>query len=127
MQVQMMEIRNWVLSIVFCFMAYPAFAYDNGPQVLGCDYKLGKAEGTGKCLIAGSGINQGISWLVFEVKGKRYRYSDDSANNIELINKAGKVTATFSVHNSSGQCRPGGKDADIYAISNGDRVCLYWN
>jgi hypothetical protein len=103
-----------------------AIGYDNGPQIVGCDYKLGKAEGTDKCLIVGSGMNQGISWLVFEVKGKRFRYTDSSADSIELIDKSGKAIKNYSVRNSNEQCRPGGKAADVYAFSNGDRVCLYW-
>jgi len=102
------------------------FGYDNGPQVVGCDYKLEKIEGTDKCLIVGSGVNQGISWLVFEVKGKRFRYTDDSPDSIELINESGETVQSYSVRNSNEQCRPGGRDADVYAFSNGDRVCLYW-
>lgn len=107
-------------------MLAPAMAYDNGPQVIGCDYKFGKTEGTSKCLIVGSGMNQGISWLVFQVEKKRFRYDDSSPTKIERINKSGNVIATYKVENSSGQCRPGGRTADIYAFSNNDRVCLYW-
>ena len=109
------------------FMAYTSvFGYDNGPQILGCDYKLGKVEGTGQCLIVGSGMNQGISWVVFELKNKRFRYSSSSTNSIELINKSGKTLQNYAVNNSDGECRPGGKFADIYEFKNGDRVCLYW-
>lgn len=104
----------------------PAFGYDNGPQAVGCDFKLGNAEGTDKCLIVGSGMNQGISWLVFEVKGKRFRYDDSSSDVIELIDKSGKTLSEYAVKNSERQCRPGGRSADIYAFANGDRVCLYW-
>jgi hypothetical protein len=104
----------------------PASGYDNGPTMVGCDYKLGKSEGSDKCLIVGSGMNQGISWLVFEVKGKRFRYDDSSSDKIELINKSGKTIKNYAAHNSNEQCRPGGKSADVYTFSNGDRVCLYW-
>jgi hypothetical protein len=116
-----------VLALMAALLsAGTAWAYDNGPQVVGCDYKLGKAEGTDKCLIVGSGMNEGISWLVFEVKGKRFRYTDSSPNSIELISKSGKTVESYAISNSNGQCRPGGQSADIYAFSSGDRVCLYW-
>ncbi len=101
-------------------------AYDNGPQVLACDYRFGKSEGTGQCLIVGSGISTGVSWLVFEVKKKRFRYTSSSENEIELINKSGETLKTYAVSNTEGQCRPGGRSADIYDFKNGDRVCLYW-
>ena len=101
-------------------------AYDNGPQVLACDYRFGKSEGTGQCLIVGSGISTGVSWLVFEVKKKRFRYSSSSENEIELVNKSGETLKTYAVRNSEGQCRPGGRSAGIYEIKNGYRVCLYW-
>ncbi len=117
---------NIAMAIV-CFAACSAAsAYDNGPQKIGCDYKLGAAEGTGQCSVAGSGMNQGISWVVFELKGKRFRYTSSSADRIELIDKAGKTLSSHAVRNADGPCRPGGKAADIYDFSNGDRVCLYW-
>ncbi|MDR2208500.1 MAG: hypothetical protein LBE22_05960 [Azoarcus sp.] len=122
-----LKIRKWIGGMVagaVCISA--AFAYDNGPQVLGCDYKLGTSEGTGKCLIVGSGMNQGISWIVFEVEGKKFRYDDSSADKIELLDKTDEAIATYSVSRSDAQCRPGGKSADVYAFANGDRVCLYW-
>ena len=107
-------------------MSSSAVAYDNGPRVVGCDYKIGKNEETDKCLILGSGTNQGISWIVFEVKGKRFRYQYSSPKIIELIGKSGKTLRRQSVRKLEEQCRPGGRDADVYAFSNGDRICLYW-
>ncbi|MGZ4969914.1 MAG: hypothetical protein ACXV8W_15355 [Methylobacter sp.] len=119
--------KTGVIALTMGLLAFgTAFGYDNGAQIVGCDYKLGKTEGTDKCLIVGSGLNQGISWLVFEVKGKRFRYADSSSDSIELIDKSGKTIKNYSIHNSNEQCRPGGRSADVYAFSNGDRVCLYW-
>jgi hypothetical protein len=121
------KLRLWLHTLVLASAPLsPALAYDNGPQTLGCDYKLGKVEGSGKCLIVGSGLNQGISWLVFELNGKRFRYTDSSPNSIEIVDKSGKAIAKKSITNSNGQCQPGGKSADIYAFADGDRVCLYW-
>jgi hypothetical protein len=120
-----MQILILTLALVLTTFG-SAFAYDNGPQTLGCDYKFGKTEGTEMCLIVGSGMNQGISWVVFEVQKKRFRYPGSSADSIELIDKSGKVLAKYQVRNSNGQCRPGGRNADIYDFKNGDRVCLYW-
>ncbi|PTU30961.1 hypothetical protein [Stenotrophobium rhamnosiphilum] len=102
-----------------------AWGYDNGPQTIGCDYKQGKATGTSTCLIVGSGMNQGISWLVFEVNGKRWRYTDAS-REIELVNATGATIKQYTVSHSSSQCRPGGKPADVYTFPNGNHVCLYW-
>lgn len=104
----------------------PALAVDHGPRVLGCDHRFDGKEQTGACLILGSGMNQGISWVVFEVEGRRFRFEDSSPDVIELIDKAGNTLKRLKGKNSSGSCRPGGLDADIYAFASGDRVCLYW-
>lgn len=105
---------------------FSANALDSGPKVIGCDFKFGKSEGTEKCLIVGSGMNQGIEWVVFEINKKRFRYENSSPNQIELINRAGKRIKMHGVKNDRQQCRPGGVDADVYLFENGDRICLYW-
>ncbi|MBL8329702.1 MAG: hypothetical protein JNJ71_12685 [Rubrivivax sp.] len=101
-------------------------AHDHGPQVLACDYKLGRSEGTGKCVIHGSGTNQGVTWLVFEVQGKRFRYADSSPNIIERVNRSNRTLSRHAVTQAESVCRPGAKPADVYTFGNGDRVCLYW-
>lgn len=103
-----------------------AQAYDNGPQVVGCDFRLGKSEGVDRCLITGSGTNQGITWVVFELKGQRYRFEDSSPTVLELITPDGKTQSTRKIKNHPGPCRAGGRDADVYQFDNGDRICLYW-
>lgn len=119
--------KTHVIALAAGLLAWSAaHGFDNGPQMVGCDYRLGKAAGTDKCLIVGSGMNQGISWLVFQVKGKRFRYTEAAPDSIELIDKSGKTLKRFPAGNSNEQCRPGGRPADVYAFANGDRVCLYW-
>lgn len=119
--------KIWIGFLALTVMGLgSAFGYDNGAQTIGCDYKLGKTEGTAKCLVVGSGVNQGISWVVFEVEKKRFRYEDSSPDSIELVDKSGDTIAKHRVINSNGQCRPGGRSADVYAFDNGDRICLYW-
>ncbi len=103
-----------------------AHAYDSGPKVIGCDYKLGSMEGTDKCLVHGSGTNQGESWSVFEVKKKRFRHVSSAPNKLEQLDARNEPIKTYTIKNSQGQCRPGGADADIYQFNNGDRICLYW-
>jgi len=107
-------------------MTITVSANDNGPQVIACDYRFADDEGTSTCLIVGSGTNQGISWLVFDVKGKRFRYSDDAPRKMELLDSDNQFLKDYPVTNSYASCRPGGKDADIYTFANGDKVCLYW-
>jgi hypothetical protein len=104
----------------------PVLAADGGPQVLGCDYKFGQSEGTETCLIHGGGMNQGIIWIVFEIKKKRFRYYDSSPHRIELLHTSYKTIATYPVTNTKAHCRPGGRPADVYTFGNGDRVCIYW-
>jgi len=120
-----MIIKHAKIMTVGLLASGVAWGYDNGPQVIGCDYKLGKAEGTGTCLIVGSGLNQGISWIVFEVNGMRWRYTD-APSEIELVAKSGETAEKYAISHSNGQCRPGGKPADVYTFPNGARVCLYW-
>lgn len=101
-------------------------AYDNGPQTLGCDHRFGGKSETGTCLVVGSGTNQGILWVVLEVKGKRYRFEDSEPDVIALIDKNGNVLKRLKGGRETTQCRAGGNDADTYAFANGDRICLYW-
>lgn len=115
-----------LIPIVLLMLASAAQAYDNGPQVIGCDYRFGKKEGVDRCLIAGSGMNQGVSWVVFELQGQRYRYEDDAPDQLTLITGEGKTVATRKVRNHKASCRAGAREADVYQFENGDRICLYW-
>lgn len=115
-----------LLGLGFLFIPFLNHAIDNGPQTIACDYKFGNQEGTTTCLIVGSGMNQGIGWSVFEVRGKRFRYSDDFPEKIELLDSENQFMRDYPVTNSYESCRPGGTDADIYSFANGDKVCLYW-
>jgi hypothetical protein len=74
----------------------------------------------------GSGVNQGVAWVVFEIQGKRFSYMDSAEDQIELLDKNDKTLATYPVTNLYGPCRPGGEKADVYDFENGDRICLYW-
>ncbi len=122
-----MNARTLLISLTLAIgINFSAKAYDNGPQVLGCDFKFGAREGTDKCLIIGSGMGQGISWVVFEVNKKRYRYDSSSPKQLELLDSANKKIKTHSITNATEQCRPGGREADVYSFDNGDRICLYW-
>jgi hypothetical protein len=121
------KMKNWIGALALVAMGTgTALGYDNGPQSVGCDYRLGRNEGTAQCLILGSGMNQGVSWVVFEVQRQRFRYQSSSPRSIDAIDKSGNTIGRQRVSNTSGQCRPGGRSADIYAFDNGDRVCLYW-
>mgnify|MGYP000851169528 FL=1 len=112
------------LLVLSC--TFTANAADHGPQAVGCDYRLGRKHGSGTCLIVGSGTNQGVSWTVFEVDGRRYRYQDNEPQTIVVVDSKGRELKRLKGENSSAPCRPGGKEADVYSFSNGDRVCLYW-
>ncbi|MEM8637676.1 MAG: hypothetical protein AAGG51_02490 [Cyanobacteria bacterium P01_G01_bin.54] len=114
------------LSIAATLFPSSSIAFDNGSQTLPCDYTFNQQSGTDTCLILGSGMNQGILWVVFEVQNQRFRYYGDS-ETIELLNDDYEAIATYPVTNSFGQCTPGGPDADVYDFANGDRVCLYWD
>ena len=103
-----------------------AHALDQGPRIMGCDYRFGKDEGVDKCLIVGNGMNQGQSWVVFEVRGRRFRFNDSEPGIIEKISSKGDTLQKLKGRNEQAQCRPGAKEADAYVFSNGDRVCLYW-
>ena len=103
-----------------------AAAYDNGPQVLDCDTRFGPTEQSGRCMIVGSGMAQGISWVVFEARGMRFRYDSSAPDTLERLGPDDNAVQTLRVTNTYGPCRPGGADADVYALANGDRICLYW-
>ncbi|MEM9567278.1 MAG: hypothetical protein AAF974_03135 [Cyanobacteria bacterium P01_E01_bin.34] len=113
-------------AAIGCAVVPGAIAYDNGPQSLACDYSFEKREGTDTCLIVGSGSNQGVTWVVFEVLDRRFRYRTSTPSIIEEIDDQAVVLEEYSVSNSYGQCRPGGREADIYDFESGDRICIYW-
>ena len=50
---------NWKKAILLCLIPTSAMAFDNGPRVVGCDFKFGNNAGTDKCLITGSGMQMG--------------------------------------------------------------------
>ena len=71
-------------------------------------------------------MNQGIEWVLFEVLKNKYRYYSSSPNEIELLDVSNNKIKTYNVSKKIEQCRPGGKEAEVYEFENGDRVCLYW-
>lgn len=111
--------------LLFMLLPASALAFDNGPRVVGCDYKLGNDFGTDKCLVTGSGMQMGTLWIAFRVKSKEYRYTSDAPKRLDQINKSGAVIQSYPIRNTQSQCRPGGANADRYQFQNGDFICLY--
>ena len=116
---------NWKIIFILSLLPASAMAFDNGPRVVGCDYKFSNNVGTDKCLITGSGMQMGTLWMSFKLNTNQYRYMSDSPNVLSQIDSNGKVLHSYRVKNSSAQCRPGGIKADKYQFSNGDYICLY--
>ncbi|KOR31557.1 hypothetical protein TI04_00055 [Achromatium sp. WMS2] len=117
---------NLTRFAIFICISTTSLAFDNGPQVLGCDLKFGKREFTDICLITGSGTNQGITWVAFRANGKDFVYSSSEPKVLRLVNANGDTMRKFVIKNRQEQCRPGGINVDVYRFQNGDRICLYW-
>jgi hypothetical protein len=111
--------------LLFCLAPLTTFGFDNGPRVVGCDYKFGALFETDKCLITGSGMQMGNLWVAFKVKKSEFLYQSDNPNFLDKIDAKGNVLKSYRVKNLQSQCRPGGIEADKYEFSNGDFICLY--
>jgi hypothetical protein len=116
---------NWKKALLLCLIPTATMAFDNGPRVVGCDFKFGNNAGTDKCLITGSGMQMGTLWVAFKLHNSQYRYLSDNPNTLDQIDSKGKVLRSYRVRNTTAQCRPGGIQADKYAFANGDYICLY--
>ncbi|MGL5949580.1 MAG: hypothetical protein ACRCYV_11250 [Aeromonas sp.] len=118
--------KRTITALLLSLASISAHAYDNGPQVLACDYQRGAIEDTDICLLTGSGTNQGISWQVFKWQGTLYRHFSSAEKQLEIINTDGDIISTLPVQVETKSCRPGGREASVFTFSNGDYVCLYW-
>ena len=132
-----------LMVIGFSGFVSPSLAFDNGPRVIGCDYRTNandplKAE---MCFIPSSGTQMGITHLVIRPgqSSLYYRLEDNygaTRNKAERWEKA-KIQAGDHYDSPTqwqgvfkqrgGHCRPGGADASIYELSNGAKFCLYDN
>ena len=141
-----MPVAKTIRVLVFLttsFATMPAIAFDNGPKVLGCDFRTNANESlkADSCFIPTSGMQMGQSWIVIRpgYSSLYYRLEDNQgATRIEherwvraKIQKGSDYDSqtvwqgTFQYR--EGQCRPGGADASIYDLSNGAMFCLYYN
>ena len=123
-------------------LALPVMAYDNGPKVIGCDFRTNADESLKAdiCFIPTSGMQMGQSWIVIRPGNLDlyYRFEDNqgatSIDNerwrrakIQRVSNYDSYTVwqgTFKYR--EGQCRSGGADAAIYDLNNGARFCLYY-
>ena len=121
----------------------PIFAYDNGPRVVGCDYRGNAMEKlkADSCFIPSSGMQMGQSWLIVRpgISNLYCRFEDNhgsTRNQSERWQKAriqtgpdydSPINWQGSFIYRDGQCRPGGADAAVYELSNGAKICLYFN
>ena len=121
----------------------PAYAFDNGPRVLGCDFRSSAGESlkAESCFIPSSGTQMGESWLIVRPGNSKlyYRFENNhgaTRNQTERWQRA-KIQ-TGSDYDSPikwqggyvekyGQCRPGGAEAGIYELDNGAKICIYFN
>ena len=124
----LLKLAKYILFIVAIpyFSPSAVYGYDDGPKAVGCDYTLQGRSATDICLINGSGMNQGILWVTFEVNGQRYRHASSAPDTLKKINAIGSVIQAYPIRRAEEQCRPGGKVADVFSFQNGDNICLYW-
>ena len=118
-----------------------AAAFDNGPRVIGCDYRLkGQSEmQTNTCFLPMTGTQMGYTTVIVRPGNSRlyYRFEDNSGSLDSVKWKKAKIQ-TGSNYDSKGlwsgtfrysnkQCRPGGANASVYDLSNGAKFCLYFD
>jgi hypothetical protein len=137
-----LRVANLLQLSVLLGVASPAFGYDNGPRVIGCDFRESstskqKAE---ICFIPSSGMQMGYGWIVIRPESTKnyYRLHDNHGAELgenkrwqkaEILDGQAFGSAVIWKGNFTyrkGQCRPGGRDASIYEISNGAKFCLYY-
>jgi len=127
-------------TCAIAFSCSHAAAFDNGPRVIGCDYRIkGQSEmHTDICFLPMTGTTQGYTTVIVRPGNSKlfYRFVDNDGTLDSTKWKKAKVqtgsnydsktlwSGTF--RESHKQCRPGGRDAWVYELSNGTKFCLYY-
>ena len=81
-----LRVANLLQLSVLLGVATPAFGYDNGPRVIGCDFRESstskqKAE---ICFIPSSGMQMGYGWIVIRPESTKNYYRLHDNHGAEL-------------------------------------------
>ena len=118
-----------------------AAAFDNGPQVVGCDYRLNKQSEmqADTCFLPMTGTQMGYTTVIVRPGNSKlfYRFEDNYGSLDSTKWRKAKIqtgsrydskslwSGTFRYSNK--QCRPGGANSSVYDLSNGAKFCLYFD
>ena len=121
--------RKLAISTLFSLVAGSALAMDNGPKVVACEWttKSGHSD-VDICLIVSQGMFSNGTDVTAVKVGNRpelYLFENDLVKLYQSISVESTPLWSRRVKKDEAQCRPAGKLATRFTISDGTVLCLY--
>jgi hypothetical protein len=121
--------RKLAIGTIFGLVAGSALAMDNGPKVVACEWttKSGHSD-VDICLIVSQGqFSGGVALTAVPVGNlpEMYLFQDKRARLFEGSSVDTKKLWEGRVRTDEAQCRPAGKLATRFTMSDGTVLCLY--
>ena len=121
--------KTLAIVAIFSTIATASLAIDNGPKVVGCEWttRAGHSD-VDICLIVAQGqFTGGVALTAVRVGNRRemYLFENNRARLFEGSSVDTKKLWEGKVKVDMEQCRPAGRDAIRFTISDGTVLCLY--
>jgi hypothetical protein len=121
--------KTLAIGAIFSTIATASLAMDNGPRVVGCEWttRAGHSD-VDICLIVAQGqFTGGVALTAVRVGNRRemYLFENNRARLFEGSSVDTKKLWEGKVKVDMEQCRPAGRDAIRFTISDGTVLCLY--
>jgi len=121
--------KTLAIVAIFSTIATASLAIGNGPKVVGCEWttRAGHSD-VDICLIVAQGqFTGGVALTAVRVGNRRemYLFENNRARLFEGSSVDTKKLWEGKVKVDMEQCRPAGRDAIRFTISDGTVLCLY--
>jgi hypothetical protein len=121
--------KTLAIGAILTTIATASLAMDNGPKVVGCDWttKSGHSD-VDICLIIAQGqFTGGVELTALRIgnRPEMYLFENDQARLFSGSSVDTKLLWEGKVLTDEAQCRPAGKVATRFTISDGTVLCLY--
>lgn len=121
--------KNIAIGSLFALISTASLAMDNGPRVAACDWtaKSGHSD-VDVCLIVAQGqFTGGVELTALRIgnRPEMYLFENDRARIFAGSSVDTKLLWEGTVEVDDAQCRPAGKNATRFRLSNATEICLY--
>ena len=121
--------RTLAISTLFSLVAGSTLAMDNGPRVVACEWtsKAGHSD-VDICLIVSQGQFSGgvnTTALRIGIRPEMYLFENSRVKIFENSSVDSPPLWVGRVSREEAQCRPAGRVATRFTMSNGTVLCLY--